>query len=88
MLFISITFQLNCDVNRKLGLLALGNFVGFGWNFIFNNVALEGALFFGKPFLVLYVFFFPFINSLWLISYWSLSLTALNYETVNGKRAL
>ena len=77
-LFVSLTFQLNGTFNRKLGLLALGNATGLFWNFIFHSFALAATTFFGEISNTLYMVFYPFLNSLWVVSFWSLSLTALH----------
>ena len=80
-LFISLAFQLNGTFNRKLCLLASGNIIGLCWNFIFYSFAVIGTVFFGKIFNVLYTVFFPFLSSLWIVAFWSLSLTVLQRES-------
>lgn len=87
-LFISLLFQLNGSLDRKLCLLGLGNITGFCWNFIFNSIGVEGAAYFGKIFVEVYAVFFPFLSSIWIISFWSLSLTALHHESTNRKMHL
>ena len=82
-LFISLTIQLNGAFNRKLYLLASGNVIGFSWNFIFYSLATIGTGFFGKDFNILFMVFFPFLSSLWIVSFWSLSLTVLHRESAN-----
>ena len=77
-LFVSLTFQLNGNLNRKLGLLALGNIIGLFWNFIFNSFVIAGVTSFGGIFNNLYTISYPFLNSLWIVSFWSLSLTILH----------
>jgi len=81
--FISLTIQLNGPFNRKLYLLASGNVIGFSWNFIFYSLAMVGTGFFGKDFNILFTVFFPFLSSLWIVSFWSLSLTVLHRESAN-----
>lgn len=77
LLFLSLTFQLNGALNRKLGILALGNIVGLFWNFVLYYFAIAGVTFFGELFNVFYAVFYPFLNFMWIVSFWSLSLTIL-----------
>ena len=77
-LFISLAFQLDGAFNVKLCLLASGNIIGLCWNFIFYSFAITGTVIFGKVFSILYTVFFPFLCSLWIVAFWSLSLTVLH----------
>lgn len=36
LLFLSLTFQLNGSLSRKMSMLALGNIIGLAWNFSLN----------------------------------------------------
>jgi hypothetical protein len=79
-LFITIIFQLKGTLNLKLGLLSLGNLIGLGWNFVFMVFVVNcGPVFVqelgSKIAGIGYVILFPFLNILWVVSYWSLSLT-------------
>jgi len=74
-LFLSIGFQLNGSLNLKLCLLALGNFIGFLWNLLFNAFVSAAFISFGEAFKNIYIITYPFLNSLWVISFWSWSLT-------------
>ena len=87
-LFISLAFQLNGAFNRKLCLLASGNIIGVCWNFVFYSFASAGTFFFGKIFNILYTVFFPFLCSLWIVVFWSLSLTVLHRETAKLEHRL
>jgi hypothetical protein len=77
-LFVSLPFQLNGSLNRKLCLLALGNMTGLCWNYIFNLFAIVATDVFGKIILDMYTVFFPFLSSIWIVSFWALSLTFLH----------
>ena len=81
-LFVTLTFQLNGSFSRKLGLLALGNMLGFLWNHTFASFAIVGAAFFGETFSTIYTISYPFLNSLWIVTFWSLSLTVLHRPQV------
>ena len=85
-LFASLFFYLNGSLNLKLSLLAIGNFTGFCWNFIFNRLDLAGSIAYGDTFNRLCVVFFPFVASLWIVSFWSLSLTVVHYGNPATKR--
>ena len=85
-LFVSLLFQLKGSLNRKLGLLTAGNVLGLCWNIIFNYFDITGTLFFGSTFNNLYMVFFPFVSSLWMISFWSLSLTILHKDNAEKRR--
>ena len=76
-LFFSLTLQLNGTLNRKLGMLTLGNIVGLFWNLVFCFFASAGALYFGKIFDVFYIIIFPFLNLMWIVPFWSFSLGIL-----------
>lgn len=76
-LFISLTFGLNGKLNRKLGLLAFGNGVGLVWSISLNSLAIAANAIFGDAVLSLFQILHPLLNFFWLISFWSLSLSAL-----------
>jgi hypothetical protein len=85
-LFGSIIFQLNGTARRKIGLLAAGNLLGLFWNLVFYNFAVAGTLAFGKIFDAFYVIVFPFLNMLWIVSFWSLSMAYFSKtRIINGR---
>jgi hypothetical protein len=75
--FLSLIIHLNGTLNRKLGILALGNIMGLFWNFVLYYFAIAGVIFFGEPFNVFYTVSYPFLNFMWIVSFWSLSLAVL-----------
>jgi hypothetical protein len=77
LLFLSLTIHLNGTLNRKLGILAVGNVIGLFWHFILYYFAIAGVTFFGEPFNVFYAVSYPFLNFMWIVSFWSLSLVVL-----------
>ena len=77
LLFLSLTFQLNGALNRKVGMLALGNIIGLFWNSVLYFFAIAGVTFFGEAFNVFYAVFYPLLNFMWIVSFWSLSLSVL-----------
>ncbi len=76
-LFFSLTFHLNGTLSRKLGMLTLGNIVGLFWNLVFSYFASAGGMYFGKIFDVFYIIVFPFLNLMWIVPFWSISLGVL-----------
>ena len=76
-LFISLTFQLHGALTQKLGLLAVGNALGLFCNFTFVSLSVVGGDYFGQIFNAIYAIFYPIGNTLWIVAFWSLSLTAL-----------
>jgi hypothetical protein len=89
-LFISIFSQLNGSFYTKLSLLLAGNFIGFFWNYLFNFVIFYAATDFISPYSlnIFYMVSYPFLNSLWVISFWSLSLTAFHFQKSTQRRVL
>lgn len=82
-LFISLTFQLHGSLILKLGLLALGNVVGAAWNYCFHFLIVSAAtslVVAPATLKILYSISYPFLNSLWVISVWSLSLNLLRFH--------
>ncbi|MCW3995052.1 MAG: hypothetical protein NWE98_02740 [Candidatus Bathyarchaeota archaeon] len=82
LLFIGLAFQLSGKATAKIGLLALGNLIGFLWNFIFHTFADAGVKCLGATFNEFYILVYPFLNALWIVSFWSLSLTFLRYYRI------
>jgi hypothetical protein len=85
-LFVSLIFQLNGTLNKKVGILALGNIIGLFWNFVLFCFSIAGTMYFGETFAAFYTFLYPLLNFLWIVSYWSLSLAALpNRKSANAE---
>jgi len=76
-LFISLIFPLNGTLTRKLCMLLIGNIIGLLWNYIFSLFAVTVANHFGTFFNALYMILNPFLNLIWVVSFWSMSLTSL-----------
>jgi hypothetical protein len=84
-LFASIIFQLNGTLDLKFGVLALGNFVGLCWNYFFiaffrdfSNLSFMKTIVGIDIFKVSYIVLLPFLNVLWFVAFWSLSLTVFS----------
>jgi hypothetical protein len=76
-LFVSLTFPLDGHLSKKMCLLLIGNGLGWLWNWLFHM--LIGTIVFavGDVFYPVYLILNPFANLLWIVSFWSLSLTVL-----------
>ena len=77
LLFASLIFQLNGTTSRKMCMLAMGNIVGFVWNLVFYYFSSAGAAYFGKAFDAFYTIVYPLLNLMWIVPFWSLSLSFL-----------
>lgn len=77
-IFVFTLFPLWGRLTRKVCLLLLGNFVGFGWNFIFGMFCQNFALCSDAWFKAFYVVGYPLMNFLWIVSVWCMSLSALS----------
>lgn len=76
-LFLSFLFELNGTLRKKLGLLALGNLMGLAWNCLLAIIADFGGSYSGDIFIIYFRILFPLLNSIWVVSFWSLSLSVL-----------
>jgi len=86
-LFLSLTFPLNATLTRKLCMLLIGNIIGVIWNYLFSLFAGTVATYFGESFNVLYIILNPFLNLIWIVSFWSISLTVLANSKNRKRRA-
>lgn len=76
-LFVALTFPLNGRLTRKLCMLLIGNAIGLFWNYLFSSFAVTLIGYFGDSINTLYMVLNPFINLIWIVSFWSLTLTTL-----------
>lgn len=84
--FSSVTFLLNGTSTKKLLLLALGNATGLLWNFAFDTFTNLAVTNFGNFFETFYLVSYPFVNALWVVSFWSLSLATFRYQPLNHEK--
>jgi hypothetical protein len=76
-LFVSLTFPLDGTLTRKISMLLIGNIIGLFWNYLFSLFAYTVAYYLGESFNTLYIILSPLVNLIWIVSFWSISLTAL-----------
>lgn len=76
-LFVSLTFPLNGSLATKVLLLSTGNIIGVLWFFLFSTFVHGVAYYLGAAFNVLYLILGPFVNLVWIVTFYSLSLTIL-----------
>ncbi len=72
-LFISLIFPLNGTLTRKLCMLLMGNIIGLLWNNLISLLAVTVSNYFGKFFDAFYIILNPFLNLIWIVSFWSIS---------------
>ena len=81
LLYVFLIFPLRGRLVEKALMLLAGNGIGFAWNSLFPVAAglmLEAT---GDVFNTLYLILNPFLNVIWIVSYWSLSITVLSEPT-------
>ena len=76
-LFVSLIFPLNGTLTRKLSMLLAGNIIGLLWNCLFSMLVAAVANYFGGFFDTVYIILNPFVSLVWIVSFWSISLTVL-----------
>lgn len=76
-LFALTTFLLDGSLWLKILLLAIGNAVGLAWSVAWNSFTVLATTLFGSPFEAFHAIFCPFFHSIWIISFWSIGISAL-----------
>jgi hypothetical protein len=76
-LFISLFFQLNGSRILKVGILTIGNIIGLFWNLLFYTLLEEICGCFSLQFDAAYTIASPILNLLWIVPFWSISLSYL-----------
>jgi hypothetical protein len=77
-LFGSLIAMLNESTHKKLALIAAGNLVGVFWNLVFLYFYNSGKILFGvSTFDAIFTLVFPLLNLLWIVPFWSLSLSSI-----------
>jgi hypothetical protein len=75
--FVSLFFQLNGSPTLKMGTLTAGNILGLFWNLVFQYISAAGIAYFGLAFNVFFAIIYPVLNLMWIVPFWSLSLSFL-----------
>jgi hypothetical protein len=76
-LFVSLTFPLNGSLATKVSLLSIGNIIGVLWVFLFSMFVHAVTGYLGAAVSALYLILGPFVNLVWIVTFYSLSLTVL-----------
>jgi hypothetical protein len=76
-LFVSLVFPLEGPFVKKIGLLLIGNVIGLLWNSVFSSFSYVAACYFGGFLKVLCMILNPLLNLIWVVSFWSISLSVL-----------
>jgi hypothetical protein len=76
-LFVFLIFPLDGKLYTKMLMLLVGNLLGYVWNRLFSFFA--SVVVPPDPvFNTLYLILSPFLNLIWIVTYWSLSLTVFS----------
>jgi hypothetical protein len=76
-LFITLFFQLYCKLIQRIITLTCGNVICLLWSIFFQNISNTGYHFFGNSFSVFYNIIYPILTMIWVVPFWSLSLSFL-----------
>ena len=86
-LFVSLIFQLNGSVLKKIFMLTAGNIVGLFLNLIFYYFSLAGYDYFGVVFNAFYTLIYPILNLMWIVPY-PLSFGRIHYIIIQQSKTL
>ena len=75
--FIFTIFPLNGSLKRKTFLLVIGNFLGLVWNLVFSFLVYGVTDGFEESFNASNVILAPLVNIVWIVTFWSVSLSLL-----------
>lgn len=78
LLFISLIFPLDGPLSAKTILLSAGNIIGFAWNYLFYLFLYDVTISLKVRFDSAFIIVSPIANLLWIVSFWSISLTTLS----------
>lgn len=76
-LFSSLIFPLNGALPKKVFILVIGDVMGLVWNYLFYLFAYTAADTLGNLFSIPYIILSPFLNLVWVVSFWAVILTWL-----------
>lgn len=76
--YVFLTFPLKGKLTKKLCMLLIGNFICIYWNQLFILFTAAAAEYFGSSFKILFTILNPLLNLVWIVSFWSTSLTLLS----------
>lgn len=82
--FVSLTFPLEGALALKLLLLSAGNVVGFVWNYLLSMLFDALPQYLGGSSSTSWAVIGPVLNLIWIVSFWSVSLTTLAWSK-NGR---
>jgi uncharacterized membrane protein YgaE (UPF0421/DUF939 family) len=80
-LFGALIFQLNGTSTQKLITITVGNIIGLLWNYVFLNFSQAGSKMYAAPFDIFYTILYPFLNLMWVVPVWAVSLSLLPKPT-------
>jgi len=77
LLFITLFFQLNGSLTLKSAMLTACNLLGLFSNYLFQYISETGYQLFGSAFNIFYAITFPILTLMWIVPFWSLSISFL-----------
>lgn len=84
-LFLLILVPLKGSLERKVTILLLGNILSFIWSTLFYSFVHLAVVHVGGVLNALYIILSSLLNILWVVAFWSTSLTFLA-ETEEGRQ--
>jgi hypothetical protein len=87
LLFVSLTFPLDGTLSRKTAMLLIGNAIGLVCNYLFLLLSYAGVYYIGETSNIMYMLVSPLANLVWIVSFWSISLTVLIGSKNKRRRA-
>jgi hypothetical protein len=83
--FILILSQLYGNISIKASILIVGNLLGTALNILFYAFAQDIHTLFGLPTCVVLTVTYPILNFVWIVPFWSLSLSLFSNPRVPEK---
>lgn len=76
--FVPMLSQLSGNLSAKACMLTVGNFIALILNVLLFNFAKSIDAFFGLPASALLTVVYPILNLMWIVPFWSLTLSLLS----------
>ncbi len=77
-LFVPLIFPLAGKISGKVLILLMGNALGYIWNALLSLIVVTAVDSFGELANTFYMILSPVLNLIWIVPYWSISLTVLS----------
>ena len=77
-LFVPLIFPLAGKISGKVLILLMGNALGYIWNALLSLIVVTAVDSYGELANTFYMILSPVLNLIWIVPYWSISLTVLS----------